>query len=145
MRNKFYNGTIEDPFRPFSNGTEAMMWLDGNCDRCVKAFHPNQDKGFPKKESTMQKYVTCGKYCKLQYWIDIGFIEGTIPMEIAKQIGLDENGHLKEQCMFFSDNDNDGFKYPKRTPPDNTPNNQLVMPFILDEIGVNEVKQLEMV
>jgi len=24
-------------FRPFSNGTEMMVWLDRNCDRCKKS------------------------------------------------------------------------------------------------------------
>ena len=24
----------------FSNGTEGMMWMERNCDRCIKAEHP---------------------------------------------------------------------------------------------------------
>lgn len=119
---------------PFSNGTEAMMWLDHNCDRCVKAFHPDMKKGWPS-EKTLKEYVRIGKYCKLQYDLDIAHITSEIPIETAIQIGMEECG-LKEQCMFYSDNENDGFNYPKQPKPDNTPNNQLVMPFILDEITI---------
>lgn len=134
MENKFYTGTIEEPFRPFSNGTEAMIWESENCECCSKAWYP-KDANWPK-ESTIRQYVRIGKYCKLQYWLHIGWIEGAIPKEIAKQIGLTEKGRLKSQCMFWSDKDDDGFKYPKKPKPDPTADNQLTMPFILDEIGV---------
>lgn len=140
---KFYNGKIENPFTPFSNGTEAMMWYGENCDRCVKAFHIGANGEWPQ-ESTLKQYVRLGKYCKLQYWIDVGFIEGTIPDDIAAQIGKDTDYGLKQTCMFFSDNDNDGYKPPKRPKPE--PPNQMVMPFILDEFGINVKKEfLELV
>lgn len=129
---KHYKGKIENPFHAFSNGTEAMQWYGENCDNCVKAFHVGKD-GWPK-EATLKKYVACGKYCRLQYWIDIGFIEGSIPDEIAVLIGKGEKFGLKQTCMFFSDNDNDGYKPPKRPKPE--PPNQMVMPFILEEMGV---------
>jgi hypothetical protein len=141
---KFFNGKIDEPFTPFSNGTQAMIWQDNNCDRCVKAWHPDGEKGYPK-EKTIQSYVRCGKYCKLQYWIDIGWIEGSIPLEIAKQIGLDENELLRDQCMFYSDNEDDGYKPPKRPKPDNTPDAQLTMPFYLEEIGITESEKLELI
>lgn len=133
MKLEFYKGAIDNPFYPFSNGTEAMCWYGSNCDRCVKAWHPDLNKSYPT-EKTVQSYVRSGKYCKLQYWIDIGFIEGSIPDEIAQQIGKGEYG-LKSSCMFFSDNDNDGYKAPKRPKPE--PPNQMVMPFILDELGIS--------
>lgn len=136
---KFYTGKIEEPFTPFSNGTEAMIWTDHNCDQCTKAWHPGKE-GHPK-ESTMQHYVRIGKYCKLQYWLDIGWIEGSIPMEIAQQIGLKEDGRLKPQCMFFSDNDDDGYKPPKQPKGDPTPENQLTMPFIFDELEITKVTE----
>ncbi len=136
---KFCTGKIENPFTPFSNGTEAMQWYGENCDRCVKAYHPDPETGWAK-EATLKNYVRCGKYCKLQYWMDVGFIEGTIPDEIAVQIGKGENYGLKQTCMFFSDNDNDGYKPPKRPKPE--PPNQMVMPFILDELGININKEV---
>src|SRR6185436_2863733 len=134
---KFYNGKIENPFVPFSNGTSAMMWQDENCNQCVKAFYPDEKNGWPK-ESTIKQYVRCGKYCKLQYWLDIGWVEGSIPMEIAQQIGLNEDGRLKVSCMFFSDNDDDKYQPPKRPKTDPTSDNQLTMPFLLQEIGIKE-------
>ena len=137
----FYKGTVEDPFTPFSNGTEGMFWESRNCERCSKAWYP-KDGNWPK-ESTIREYVRNGKYCKLQYWLHIGWIEGCIPTEIAQQIGVDESkGGLKD-CMLYSDNEDDGYKPPKRPKPDNTPDNQLTMPFYLQEIGITEVKQKE--
>jgi hypothetical protein len=132
---KFYNGKIENPFRPFSNGTDAMIWEGNNCDRCTKAWHSN---GNWPKEETIKQYVRCGKYCRLQYWIHIGWIEGTIPKEIAEQIGIQEDGRIMRQCKHFSDNDDDGYKPPKKIPPDNTPGNQLTMPFIFEELNIKE-------
>jgi hypothetical protein len=98
---------------PFSNGTEVMCWMDQNCDRCVKAFHVKN--GNWPSERTLKEYVRIGKYCKLQYHLDIAHITSEIPVEIADQIGYNEWGGLKSQCMFFSDNEDDGFKYPPRT------------------------------
>ena len=132
-------------FTPFSNGTEAMMWVSNNCDRCTKAFIPKNGE-YPSDE-TMKQYISIGKECKLKYHIDYGFITGKIPLIIAKQIGLDEVYGLKESCMFYSDNEDDGFKYPKKPKPDTTPDNQMVMPFELDNIldghEINRVKQLK--
>jgi hypothetical protein len=87
--------------------------MDQNCDRCVKAFHVKN--GNWPSERTLKEYVRIGKYCKLQYHLDIAHITSEIPVEIADQIGYNEWGGLKSQCMFFSDNEDDGFKYPPRT------------------------------
>lgn len=155
---KFYTGTksIIEPTHIFSNGTEAEGWYYSNCGECVKAFLP---KGDYPSEKTMQEYVRCGKYCKLQYWLDIGFAEGVIPKEIAEQIGLKYFNvqvppapagifaGLKDTCMFFSDNDNDRYKPPKRPKPD-VPN-QLCMPLsdlfqeseVLKESELTEILQ----
>ena len=135
----------QEQFIPFSNGTEYMIWDDNNCSRCTKAWRAKDGK-WPS-EKTLKQYVSMGKYCKLQYHLDLAVLEGTIPMDIAKQIGLHGEYSLKSQCMFFSDNEDDGFKYPKRPRPDNTPDNQLVMPFNNEEIescfGERVVKEIE--
>lgn len=132
----------KETFRPFSNGSEAMVWYVDNCERCSKAYFP-KDGEYPS-DKTMKQYCSSGRECKLKYAIDFGFVTGEIPLDIAKQIGIDEqNGGLKESCMMFSDNDDDGFKPPKRPKPDRTPDNQLVMPFLLDEVLENHnVKEL---
>lgn len=60
-------------------------------------------------------------------------------LESAQKIGY-KDGSLSDQCMMFSDDYNDGYTPPKRPIPDRTPDNQMVMPFVLDEIGVNELE-----
>ncbi|MBD1398138.1 hypothetical protein H9Q13_13265 [Pontibacter sp. JH31] len=81
----------------------------------------------------MRKYCSLGKECKLKYQLDLAFITGELPVAIADQIGRSTYG-LKD-CMKFSDNPNDGYKPPKRPAPDNTPDNQMVLPFAWQEIA----------
>jgi len=134
--------TKNNVMQPFSNGTSAMMWYFENCDKCIKSFKPKNGE-YPS-DSTMKKYCSIGKECKMKYALDLGHITGTIPNEIAQQIGVDENFNLKDQCMMFSDDEDDGFKYPKKPKPDNTPDNQMVLPFTLNEILENhEIKTEE--
>ena len=73
----------ENPFNkftevtPFSNGSEAMIWRENNCDKCLNY----EDKS---KEEIDAK-------CKLAFNIDIGFVKGHIPLWVAKEIGCDYN------------------------------------------------------
>ncbi len=145
--------TDNRPVSPFSNGTEAMIWTSHNCDICKRAWHPKNGE-FPS-EKTLKHYVSIGKYCRLQYFMDLAHIDGLLPLGIAKEIGVSrlayydkprEHGFcdLLSQCLKFSDDDNDEFHYPKRPRPDAP--NQLTMPFIIDEIGFveKEIKQSEL-
>lgn len=100
--------------RPFSNGTEAMIWYDENCTRCSKAYFP-KDGEYPS-DQTMKKYCSIGKECKLKYAIDWAFVTSEIPDEVAAQIGESKYG-LKSQCMMFSDNDDDRYRPPKKPRP----------------------------
>lgn len=118
---------------PFSNGTGAMMWYGENCENCKRAWFP-KDGNWPK-ESTMRDYVGCGKYCILQYFIDIGFAFSEVPKTVIDVIGRDKNGFISPQCRMFSDDDNDRYKAPKR--PKNDPDNQMVLPFIIEECKIN--------
>ena len=129
---------------PFSNGTEAMNWYENNCENCVKAYFPKEDRDYPN-DKTMKKYIKSGKECKLKYAIDFGFVSGDIPDEVAILIGKRGEMGLKDSCMLFSDNDDDGYKPPEPPePPDNTPENQLVMPFEVNRILETEsLKVLE--
>lgn len=124
----------EPQMTPFSNGSEAMTWYHHNCDQCVKAYHPTN--GMWPKYSTLKQYVSCGKECKFKFHIDDGFITGEIPLSIAEQIGYTEEKGFPRNCLHFSDKDDDRYKHPKRPRPDDTPPNQMVMPFYLEEIGV---------
>lgn len=139
MGSEYYTGKIEEPFTPFSNGTEAMIWESENCERCSKAWFP-KDGNWPK-ESTIREYVRIGKYCKFQYWMHIGWIEGSIPKSIAEQMVSNIDALHFQDCIHFSDNEDDGYKPPKPPRPDRTPPNQLVMPFYLQEIGVKEISK----
>lgn len=131
-------------FTPFSNGTEAMIWYAHNCDRCVKAYRPKDPNNWPKDE-TMRQYISCGKECKFKYHLDWGHITGEIPMRIAEEMGYtEEKCVFPSNCMYFSDSDDDRYKAPKRPKPDNTPPNQMVMPFMFQELGIQEHKPKEM-
>lgn len=118
---------------PFSNGSEAMDWVGNNCDRCIRAYKPTKEGEWPS-DKTMRQYCSTGKECKLKYHIDIGFITGEIPLQIGEQIGFrDEHKNcLKQTCLLYSDNEDDGFK-PKPRPKPDWPLNQMVMPFIIEE------------
>lgn len=75
----------DTPVVPFSNSTEAMVYLEMNCDLCVKR-----------------------KECELKEKIEDGFMEGSIPLWVAKEIGCSYNplyGSVKlmNQCHKFSD------------------------------------------
>ena len=73
---------------PFSNGTEAMMWLDNNCDSCVKSKFYNSGS-----EPTDYR-------CRLYYWISLGMVSGEIPLRVAEKIGY-ANGNLLH-CRHFT-------------------------------------------
>jgi hypothetical protein len=62
------------PFIPFSNGTEAMVWQEHNCDQCANR---------PK--------------CSAAKNIDLGYITGEIPWQSAAFIG-NQAGKLKWRC-----------------------------------------------
>lgn len=72
------------PFRPFSNGSEAMDWQSRNCGKCM-----NYENNSTSEETAK---------CKLAYHIDFGFVSSEIPLWVAKEIGCDYNplyGHVK--------------------------------------------------
>ncbi len=88
--NPFKKGT---PVIPFSNGTEAMIWKDRNCDKCINY----------ESESKEEKDAKC----KAAFHLDYGFISGTLPLHVAKDIGCEYNplyGFVKLlDCRMFND------------------------------------------
>jgi hypothetical protein len=133
---------MKETIVPFSSGTEAADWYSENCERCTKAFFPKEDGNWPS-DSTMKKYCSTGKECKLKYYLDLGFITGEIPADIAVQIGY-KNETMPDSCMMYSDNEDDRYQPPKQPrKPKPTGPNQMVMPFIIQEIG-QPVKQLQL-
>jgi len=119
-------------FTPFSNGTDAMCWYAENCEKCVKAYFPKD--GIYPSDKTMKNYCSIGKECKLKYYIDWGFVSGEIPDKIAEQIGKDKDYGLKQTCLMFSDDEDDGYKPPKRPKKDPTPDNQILLFSDFDEL-----------
>lgn len=124
--------------RPFSNGTEGMMWYDDNCCTCKKAWH-SKDGNYPKEE-TLKAYVRQGKYCKLQYDLDLAFIISEIPESTADQIGTEYKSDkcctLKQTCMMWSEK-GDGDERKPRKPRDPSGPNQLSLPIALIDIEEN--------
>ena len=60
-------------FRPFSNGTEFMVWCGNNCEQCKKA-----NMKATEREDT----------CPMEYDIAIAAVsDGLIPIESAERIG----------------------------------------------------------
>ncbi len=57
---------------PFTNATEAMVWLDKNCN-------------------------TCKTKCRYKNSIELGFITGTITIKACKHFGYEkmENGYVE--------------------------------------------------
>ena len=64
---------MNDKIRPFSNGTEFMIWRDKNCDRCEKANTETADRT---------------KTCPMEYDIALASVtDGSIPKESAERVG----------------------------------------------------------
>lgn len=79
----------DEGFRPFSNGTEHMMWLESNCMRGEKGcrrYNPNA--------------ATSKNGCPIEVAVSVGSAtDGTIPTRIAVRGGFLEpgaNGKLVE-------------------------------------------------
>lgn len=86
----------DTPVTPFSNGTEAQSWHECNCDKCIK--YENQSESEEEAK------------CKLAYHVDMGFVLGTIPLWVAKDIGVRydpmyQTGRLHSQCREFRTGD----------------------------------------
>jgi hypothetical protein len=58
---------------PFSNGTEAVVYSERNCNNCINYDNESTDEETAK--------------CKLAYHLDMGNITGDIPLWVAKEIG----------------------------------------------------------
>jgi len=81
---RFYEKRNMQKFTPFSNGTEYMSWQSHNCDQCIKY------------ESESKTPDTAG--CKLAFYIDLACVsDGTIPIDIANQIGI-TNNNISSKC-----------------------------------------------
>jgi hypothetical protein len=128
---------VKRTITPFSNGSEAMMWYEGNCDTCVKAFKNNMHD-----YDTTQKLVNLGRECKLKFALDLGNLSGELPIDIAEQIGYTEHKGFPQTCLKWSDDDNDKWKPAPRKPKGDN-DLQLCMPFAINDIVMTENKTLQ--
>ena len=62
----------------FSNGTECMIWMGMNCDRCIKAEHPIV------KHKMLVGYANKGR-CRVNYEImEAAVGTGTVTKRVSK-------------------------------------------------------------
>ena len=126
---------------PFSNGTEAMMWMEHNCECCAKAYHPPLDKdGWPlwPSDNSMRQYCRDGRECPMNYALEMGQLSGTIPLKKAEAVGYDPETGFPWKCKEWKDRGDGGNPSgPKQPRP--VPVNQLSMGFEFSEIAQNHV------
>jgi hypothetical protein len=84
----------DTPIVPFSNGTEAMVYSEMNCQNCINY----------ESESTSEEE----EKCKLAFYLDLGNISGDIPLCVAKGIGCEYDplyGRVRfnKKCREFRD------------------------------------------
>lgn len=76
------------PIRPFSNGTEFMIWQSNNCDRCCR---------YENKSTSSSKAK-----CSSAFAIDMGTITGYISYSAAKRIGFSAYNGMDGTCTLNS-------------------------------------------
>lgn len=122
---------------PFSNGTEAMCWMERNCDCCALAYHPTKDGEWPT-DKTMRQYCRDGRECPMKYAIDFAHITGEMPLDMAQRTGYDSlvDPRMPYKCKAWKDRGDGGNpRGPKQPKP--IPKNQLVMSFEFSDIAQN--------
>ena len=75
---------IDLMFKPFSNGTEFMIWHENNCAKCCNYDWPNKRNA---------------ANCKFAFDVDFSAISGEMPMKSAEWIGLDKS---QPKCNFLN-------------------------------------------
>lgn len=132
---------------PFSTGTGHGMWQDVNCECCSKCYQPPIVDGEPKWpcDKTMRRYVRDGRECPMKYALDMAWMDGRMPLEMAERVGYTREKGFPAKCIMWSDRGGGGNpRGPRRPRP--VPDNQMVMAFWVHEIiQNNEPEKLEKV
>lgn len=92
----------DTPVVPFSNGTEAMVYSEMNCNKCLNY----------ESESTCEEEAKC----KLAYHLDFGTIIGSIPLWVAKEVGCQYDPlygyvRLEKRCRKFRSEEDDDLPF----------------------------------
>jgi hypothetical protein len=90
----------DEEVHPFSTGTQYMDWDDENCCHCWKVHWSRKDKDMPSSS------------CAIWNALSIGSITGTIPLRIARRMGLFE--HLGAYCWECPEREENRPPQPKR-------------------------------
>ena len=84
LNEKIVRDNIKKTFEPFSNHTEYEVWHALNCFQCSK---------YESESATVEEAG-----CPLAFYLDFATVaDGTIPMETANAIGI-ENNKLVPNC-----------------------------------------------
>ena len=86
-------------------------------------------------DKTMRRYVRDGRECPMKYALDMAWMDGTMPLDMAERVGYD--GNFPARCKEWKERGNGGNPRSPRKPKP-VPDNQMVMPFIFEEIGEKE-------
>lgn len=105
IERKFFTASTpkfnENPFKkdtpvvPFGGSGETYRYWDAeNCSKCINCERESQTEDDAK--------------CKLEYYISLGTIAGTIPLWVAKEIGSKYNAlygyvDIEPKCRKFND------------------------------------------
>ena len=128
-----------DRITPFSTGTGHAEWQDVNCECCAKCYQPPIRRGEQQwpSDKTMRQYVKDGRECPMKYALDLAWMDGTMPLDMALEVGYNPDGEYPQwpnRCLKWVNRGNGGNpRGPRRPKP--VPDNQMVLPFILEEIG----------
>ncbi len=128
---------------PFSTGTGHAEWQDVNCDYCAKSYQPPIRNGYQQwpSDKTMRQYCRDGRECPMKYALDIAWIDGSMPIDMALKVGYKPDGEHPRwpaRCVEWKDRGDGGNpRGPKKPRP--VPANQLSMGFEFSEIAQNHI------
>ena len=121
--------------RPFSNGTEAMLWEESNCGCCAL----NANKG--QLQSTLLRRAREGTHCLLECGLSVGYITGSINEKVATEMGWSKEGGFPWRCAKWKDRGNGGGPKGKPRKPKPGPKTQMLLPFHSEEKGSDLIKK----
>lgn len=86
----------DTPVTPFSNATDAMVWQENNCSKCLNYESDSKSEDEAK--------------CKMAFHLDLGYVVGEIPLWVAKEIGCTYDPLYQScklsKCIKFNDKNN---------------------------------------
>lgn len=100
-----YQTNYQPGVTPFSNGSEAIDWMENNCNSCQRSWCCRHQQAEPPSWDVTEKLAKEGKECYGAFALGFGFVSGSIPPEVATWIGATIRGnfcHMPDQCLHFT-------------------------------------------